>query len=169
MGELRESIKRLLEKKSGLSDREITDEIRGRRALQQNVNQACRSLKSQGVISREKREDGIIGNYLTGKNRLLYQRQEPQVPRMIDRKCMFCKGTGIDQGRGIADVTGEKCRVCEKSKRKGFNKVPEYYIKCKGKCKGTGRIRREPAWPFPNYDPCPICEGTGWADPRMFE
>jgi len=38
MGELRESIIRLLEKKPGLSDREITDEIRGRRAPPQSVN-----------------------------------------------------------------------------------------------------------------------------------
>lgn len=166
MSGLRESIKRLLEKKPGLSDREITDEIRGRRAPQQNVNQACRSLESQGVISREKREDGIIGNYLTGKNPLLYQRQEPQHPKDVPRECVFCEGTGIDPGRGIVDVTGEKCRVCGGS---GSNKVPEHYIKCQGPCGGTGRIPREPVWPLPNYDPCPLCKGKGWADPRMFE
>ena len=96
-----------------------------------------------------------------------YQRQEPQVPRMIDRKCVFCKGTGIDPGRGIADVTGEKCRVCEGS---GSNKRPKHYIKCEGKCKGTGRIDIRGSFDlFPNFKPCPDCEGTGWADPSRFE
>ena len=165
MGELRESIERLLKKKPGLSDREITDEIRGRGAPQQNVNQACNSLKSQGIISREKREDGIIGNYLIGENPLLYQRQKPKRPQDVWRECAFCKGTGIDPGRGIADVTGEKCRVCKGNKGRYLS---EDWRRCRGECGGKGRIPREPVGPFPNYDPCPLCKGTGWADPRRF-
>ena len=77
MGELKESIIRLLEKKPGLSDREIANEIRGRGAPPQSVNQACNSLESQSIIFREKREDGIFGNYLTGKNPLFIKGRSP--------------------------------------------------------------------------------------------
>lgn len=104
--------------------------------------------------------------------RYVFPRTTTQIISSKDvwRKCEFCEGTGIDPGRGVADVTGEKCRVCGKSKRKGFNKVPEYYIKCKGECKGKGRIDiTGPFDPFPNFRPCRDCGGTGWADPSKFE
>jgi hypothetical protein len=49
----------------GLTDREITNALRGRKAPQQPVNQAARLLESKGQMSRRKRpEDGLIGNYI---------------------------------------------------------------------------------------------------------
>ncbi len=164
MGELRESIIRLLEKKPGLSDREITDEIRGRRALPQSVNQACNSLESQSIIFREKREDGIIGNYLTGKNPLLYQRQRPQRPQDIWRGCAFCDGTGQDPGDG--NPMRGLCRVCKGNKGAYLLKD---WRRCRGECGGRGRIPREPVGPFPNYRQCRDCNGIGWANPSRFE
>jgi len=67
MNRKKDEIIQLLRQKPGLSDREITDAIYGREAPQQYVNQSCRSLESHSVISRSRRADGIIGNYLTGK------------------------------------------------------------------------------------------------------
>lgn len=55
----------LLRKKPGLYDREITDIILGPNANQQYVNQTCRALEVRGIISRRKRPDGRIGNYLS--------------------------------------------------------------------------------------------------------
>ena len=48
--------------------------IYGHDKPQQLINPTCRSLELQGFISRSKRvEDGIIGNYLTGKASLTEQ------------------------------------------------------------------------------------------------
>jgi hypothetical protein len=41
---LKEEIIELLEERTGLSDREITDELRGKGAAQQPINQACIDL-----------------------------------------------------------------------------------------------------------------------------
>lgn len=50
----------------GLSDRELTDALRGQSSPQQPLNIACRSLEKKGFIARRKRHDGRIGNYPTG-------------------------------------------------------------------------------------------------------
>jgi hypothetical protein len=50
----------------GLTDREITNRIRGRSSPQQPVNQAARNLASRGCLVRKKRDDGLIGNYPGG-------------------------------------------------------------------------------------------------------
>ncbi len=68
MSKIGDQIIQILSQNPGLSDREITDAIHGHQAPQQYVNRTCRSLESQGVISRSRRADGILGNYLTGKN-----------------------------------------------------------------------------------------------------
>ena len=48
----------------GMTDREITDHLRGQRALQQPINQAARALEAKGYLVRRKRpEDNLIGNY----------------------------------------------------------------------------------------------------------
>ena len=65
---LKEQIARLLEDQSGMSDREIADELIGAQRPQQPVNQACRQLEAKGIIERRKRADGIIGNYLVGRS-----------------------------------------------------------------------------------------------------
>jgi hypothetical protein len=64
MSELKRNIIHLLENNPGLTDRELTDAIRGRRASPQYVNQNCRYLESKGTVLRQRREDGLIGNWL---------------------------------------------------------------------------------------------------------
>ena len=63
---LPQQIIQLLTSSPGLTDREITIAIRGLGKPQQPINQAARSLERKGRISRTKRGDGLIGNYLTG-------------------------------------------------------------------------------------------------------
>lgn len=72
----------LLQQNSGLSDREITDIIKGRGEPQQAANQACRSLEKQAIIARRKRSDGRIGNYFLGKK--LHRRQDNFAARNQD-------------------------------------------------------------------------------------
>lgn len=76
---VKERIIRLLQEESGLSDREITDIIKGKAEPQQSVNQACRSLAQQGYIIRRKRSDGRIGNYLVDSKPQL-QQAKPATP-----------------------------------------------------------------------------------------
>lgn len=65
----REKTVELLKKKPGLSDREITNRLEGKSSPQQPVNQLCRKLEMEGVLTRKRRKDGIIGNYLTSFGR----------------------------------------------------------------------------------------------------
>jgi cytochrome c553 len=64
MSTLAEQIIRLLEHNPGLTDREITDQLRGHSSSQQPINQRCHALKDKGVLLRRKRQDGLLGNYL---------------------------------------------------------------------------------------------------------
>ena len=66
MATLPEQILRLIAKNSGLTDREITNVLRGSGALQQPINQAAHNLEKKGLLVRRKRSDGLIGNYPTG-------------------------------------------------------------------------------------------------------
>src|SRR5262249_1712520 len=50
----------------GLTDRELTNAIKGPSEPQQAVNIACRDMLTQGVLDRRPRGDGLIGNYPTG-------------------------------------------------------------------------------------------------------
>jgi hypothetical protein len=50
----------------GLTDRELTDRLKGRGDHPSHVNQECRLLERRGVLRRSQRPDGIIGNYLKG-------------------------------------------------------------------------------------------------------
>jgi len=64
MTSLPEELLEFVAKKPGLTDREVTNELRGHKAAQQPINQAARSLGSKGMlIRRERPEDGLIGNY----------------------------------------------------------------------------------------------------------
>jgi len=74
MTTLTKQILSLIVKSPGLTDREITNTLRGVGAPQQPINQAARSLESQGILVRLKREDGLIGNYVT-------EHKVPMVPR----------------------------------------------------------------------------------------
>lgn len=65
--------KRLLElvaKEPGLTDRELTDRLLGASAPQQRVNQVARQLAKRGKILRQKRSDGLIGNYAGSSDQL---------------------------------------------------------------------------------------------------
>ena len=64
MSTLTEQIVRLLDHNPGLTDREITDQLRGHSFSQQPINQRCHALKDKGVLVRQTRHDGLIGNYL---------------------------------------------------------------------------------------------------------
>lgn len=63
---LAEQILDLLSKMPGLTDREITNSLRGRSSPQQPVNIAARGLANRGMLVRRKRDDGLIGNFTTG-------------------------------------------------------------------------------------------------------
>jgi len=65
---LRSEILDLLSTSPGLTDREITNRLRGTDALQQPINIACRELENSGLLKRERNRlsDGFIGNYPTG-------------------------------------------------------------------------------------------------------
>lgn len=67
MATRRERILRLLEHSSGMTDREITDQLEGHSALQQPINLLCRKMAAQKIIIRQKRHGGLIGNYLASK------------------------------------------------------------------------------------------------------
>jgi hypothetical protein len=65
VGDTERTIIRLLEFNPGLSDKEIAHIVKARSEASQYVNQKCRYLESEGVLRRKKREDGLIGNWLT--------------------------------------------------------------------------------------------------------
>jgi hypothetical protein len=84
---LGKQITHLLTSNEGLSDREITDLLRGREAPQQPINQICRNLQRRGIVIRRKRQDGLLGNYLTtsslevvkSKTTVKYRRQNTKL------------------------------------------------------------------------------------------
>ena len=55
----------LLRRTPGLTDREITNLLRGDHAPQQPINHTCRNLEHQGRVRRQKRSDGKLGNFVT--------------------------------------------------------------------------------------------------------
>jgi hypothetical protein len=66
MPTLSDRILELLYQQEGRTDREITDLLYGKDAPQQPVNQTCRRLEKNGAILREKRKDGLLGNFIQG-------------------------------------------------------------------------------------------------------
>ena len=63
MANLTDQILQLISKSAGMTDREITSQLRGASAPQQPINQTARGLESKGLVVRRKRADGLIGNY----------------------------------------------------------------------------------------------------------
>lgn len=63
---LKEEVSALLAQSPGLTDREITNQLRGHSARQQPTNAACRELVEAGTLERRKRDDDLIGNYPKG-------------------------------------------------------------------------------------------------------
>jgi hypothetical protein len=68
MPTLAQQILTLLGHTPGLTDREITDSLRGHSENQQPINQKCHALKAKGVLARRTRPDGLIGNYLVSQS-----------------------------------------------------------------------------------------------------
>jgi len=66
MSNLSEKIIIDLGARAGLSDRELADRILGRDKPQQSVNAKCRGLAQKGIVERRTRDDGRIGNFLSG-------------------------------------------------------------------------------------------------------
>lgn len=64
MATLSQRILEALERKPGMTDRELADQLVGRSARQQPVNLAARALAAKGRLRRAKRQDGLIGNYV---------------------------------------------------------------------------------------------------------
>ncbi len=77
MKNLKKEILTLLASEPGLTDREITDRLRGRTEPQQATNQACRRLEADGLLIRARRGDGLLGNNLTGAHSIKHVRREP--------------------------------------------------------------------------------------------
>jgi len=67
MTPLPEQIVALLSEYPGLTDREITNELRSPSDAHQPINNAARSLVRRGIVIRSRRNDGLIANVLTGK------------------------------------------------------------------------------------------------------
>ena len=64
MATLQREILNLLSTRPGLTDREITNALRSPSDNQQPINQAARLLDGKGLLVRQTRADGLIGNYL---------------------------------------------------------------------------------------------------------
>jgi hypothetical protein len=60
---LRKQIADLLRSDPGLTDREITDRLRGKGAIQQPINMTCRQMEAVKLLVRRRRGDGLIGNF----------------------------------------------------------------------------------------------------------
>jgi hypothetical protein len=64
MGSMEQNIIRSLKQNPGQSDREVAQAISGHSESARYVNQKCRALAARKIISRAKRRDGLIGNWL---------------------------------------------------------------------------------------------------------
>jgi hypothetical protein len=84
MAALPQQLIELLGKTPGMTDREITNILRGNSAPQQPINIAARGLVKKGVVIRKKRHDGLIGNYLSGKT--IPASTSPNTPSAKDGK-----------------------------------------------------------------------------------
>src|SRR5690606_2271948 len=60
---LPEQILEVVMRRPGLTDREISNDLRGTLAPQQPVNISAHALVVRGRLVRKKRHDGLIGNY----------------------------------------------------------------------------------------------------------
>lgn len=69
MATLNDEILQAVRKTPGLTDRELTNVLRGRRAPQQPINQAARMLEIKGFLVRKRHGDNnLIGNFPCDSN-----------------------------------------------------------------------------------------------------
>jgi hypothetical protein len=63
MTQFQQSLEKCVEKSPSISDRQLSDMLLGKGVHPSRVNQEARLLVSRGILRRERREDGRIGNY----------------------------------------------------------------------------------------------------------
>jgi DnaJ-class molecular chaperone len=91
------------------------------------------------------------------------ERLAKQKSQDIWKRCEFCRGTGEDPGDGDVHLTMGPCRVCKGAKGGYFS---EESSRCKGECRGNGRIKVTTGIDIvDNFRPCHDCGGWGWAKP----
>lgn len=66
MATLKDEIRKLLGAAPGLTDREITDRLRGAKTRHQPTTVVCRGMVRTGELERRKRDDGLTGNHPLG-------------------------------------------------------------------------------------------------------
>lgn len=74
-----------IQKSPGLSDRDLTDILRGADKHPSQVNQEARLLEGAKRIVRRRRVDGIIGNYPEGAVAQVVKAIKPEVARTLER------------------------------------------------------------------------------------
>jgi len=84
MANLPDEIIQAVRKSPGLTDRELTDVLRGRAAAQQPINQAARLLEGKGILLRKRRPDNLIGNYPSGVDVVPTEPRPPTVVKNHD-------------------------------------------------------------------------------------
>jgi hypothetical protein len=85
MSNLKEEICEYLRVSPGMTDREITNALRGANFAQQPINQACRQMAEKGELTRSNRNDGLIGNYLSTTASMKQGAQSRKVSRAGDQ------------------------------------------------------------------------------------
>lgn len=88
MQTLQSQILELVASTPGLTDREITNCLRGPSDNQQPINQTARVLESKGLLVRRKRNDGLIGNYSSSKAVTLAERNFEARPKNHDLEAL---------------------------------------------------------------------------------
>ena len=84
MTTLKKQVADLLAHSPGLTDREITDRLRGRAARQQPINAVCRELADGRTLDRRRRDDGLIGNFPTGVSVVARSKSAPSCSSVVD-------------------------------------------------------------------------------------
>lgn len=74
-----------VERSPGLSDRELTDILCGQDKPPTQVNQEAHLLERRARITRQRRVDGIIGNYPAGNSPVLGTPAKPSIKRTPER------------------------------------------------------------------------------------
>lgn len=82
MSTLPEAIVEAVAASPGMTDRELTNHLRGRGAMQQPINQSARALEKRGSLVRQKRpQDGLIGNYPSGSKVVADRKEVAAMPK----------------------------------------------------------------------------------------
>lgn len=131
----RESVISLLRDEHGLSDREITNRLEGKNAPQQPFNQLCRRLENEGILTRKKRRDGKIGNFLNGS----FRNKKIDANHLHNFKNIFIAGTRKPEctplpspisSSSLTDTSRRRVVLisCAKSKLNNPAKAKDLYI-----------------------------------------